>query len=258
VGPGEFSADEIEHAHDVLRRWAIVFARRAQDRFDPGAPLGTSNDQRVAILVKGFGSTSGDVVMEEIAKVFRAQRITPCLYSYRGINDTSYSGVDSTRLPPGRLLGLAANLTDIIDCFPRLTELYLVAHSFGGNIVAQWLRRWNPEDEILQKLRWVTLLASPINLDPTRFRIAIETRHGTQRVDLTGYRGSYAEMLERTGVHVVIAEHDNVVLPPLSQPRRSPLSPKQVGNILGEPHFRAGHFDLPADPGTCSYVKGVV
>lgn len=246
---------------------AIPLVQKANQNPTPGdapSPYQTNDAERVALLIKGFGSSSADPTMTRIVDIFESNGIATCIYSYRGVQDRNYTSTTSTFFPSGghRLTQLAGFINDFIGLFPKMKELYIVAHSFGGNIVAQWLCTLGNNLALLTRpLRWITLLASPINLDPLQFRLELQIQNMSQTqdvvIDVEDYDADFYCMLDQTNLHVLLATRDDVVDRALAElPGAQSLTDEQRQRVKG-PNLEipTTHYRLPLDQHTTSYLS---
>src|SRR5581483_9992523 len=104
---------------------------------DPATP-------EVALIVKGFLSSSASSEMEKVAEAFEAAAIPQIYFNYCGRAQPEYSPADTTSSPIGDYCDV---LMEYFDFYPRTTRFHLVAHSLGGLICLKLLydHRWDED-----------------------------------------------------------------------------------------------------------------
>lgn len=182
----------------VLFRQFIDETRPQTDHTElPFPPL--PNNGKVAILVDGLGSSSAGLYLDKVKDWLEEEGFAVCVFSYRGMGTRTYEPRDTVR---SRLPMLVRSLNDYVEHYSGVEKLALVAFSFGGIIVSEWLYERGRSINLLPCFMGSCLIASPIRLQGSRVRYVWQPTKSTRTEEVRGYVDRYFSGYKAVPEHV--------------------------------------------------------
>lgn len=210
-------------------RWRIItqeFVRRGLRAPGPAVRLPDPKEPkqpfRTAILLRGICSWHDDETFRDLEFKLPNKQIKVIRYSYNGPDKPQYEHLDTIQ----SLTTLCGHLRDHVQDISPSQRPFFIAHSFGGNVVANFI--CSPDFPSTQAKPLIFLLASPVRPPFPSIRIFHPTLQ--QDVDYRLKRYNTEGLTQRADVVVIRCTAGD------------PISPKQTAWI-GDPGTPGGPLE---------------